>query len=64
MWADTTCELHVFAEKIGMKLAWFQDHPIHPHYDLRKSKYLLAIQQGAKIYSYKQFLLDRGKHDQ
>lgn len=27
-------ELHKFAQSIGLKREWFQDHPAHPHYDL------------------------------
>ena len=32
----TTCErdLHDFAAKLGLKRAWYQQHPWHPHYDL------------------------------
>jgi hypothetical protein len=27
-------ELHEFAQSIGLKREWFQDHPRHPHYDV------------------------------
>jgi len=27
-------ELHLFANKIGLKKSWFQDKPGQPHYDL------------------------------
>ncbi len=27
-------ELHLFANKLGLKKEWFQDKPGHPHYDL------------------------------
>jgi hypothetical protein len=40
-------ELHVFAAKIGLKRAWFQDHARVPHYDLRPGKRLLAVKAGA-----------------
>ncbi len=40
-------ELHVFAEKIGMRRAWFQDHPILPHYDLTPSRRVAAVRAGA-----------------
>jgi len=31
-------ELHTFAECLGFKREWFQDHPKHPHYDLTTSR--------------------------
>lgn len=27
-------ELHALAARIGLRRAWFQDHPRHPHYDV------------------------------
>lgn len=27
-------ELHEFAQSIGLRRNWFQDHLLHPHYDL------------------------------
>jgi hypothetical protein len=46
MYADTTPELHQFAERIGLKRSWFQDKSV-PHYDLVASKRVLAVRQGA-----------------
>jgi hypothetical protein len=40
-------ELHRFALKIGMSRSRFQDHPRHPHYDLRSASRDLAVAQGA-----------------
>ncbi len=40
-------ELHAFAERLGMKRAWFQPHRIAPHYDLTKSRRDAAITFGA-----------------
>lgn len=40
-------ELHDMAQRIGLKRTWFQDHPLHPHYDLRPSKRLMAVGRGA-----------------
>lgn len=40
-------ELHKMAQKIGLKRAWFQDKPGHPHYDLTKSRRVAAIANGA-----------------
>lgn len=44
---DDIEELHEMAGKIGLKREWFQDHELHPHYDLRASKRKLAVQNGA-----------------
>ena len=40
-------ELHQFAKKIGLRRQWFQDHNIHPHYDLNENKRLVALAEGA-----------------
>jgi hypothetical protein len=42
-------ELHSFAERIGLKRAWFQDHVRRylKHYDLTPSKHALAVKLGA-----------------
>lgn len=45
--ADDLDELHAFAARIGMKRAWFQPHPRHPHYDLTESRRKMAIEKGA-----------------
>jgi hypothetical protein len=43
-------ELHGFAKKIGLKRKWFQEHPVHPHYDLTTpKKFLQALGAGAKM---------------
>lgn len=47
MTADTFAELHKMAWRIGMRRAWFQDHPRYPHYDLTAGKRALAIRFGA-----------------
>ncbi len=47
MTADTTDELHAFANKIGLRREWFQDNPDHPHYDVTKSRRQDAIKLGA-----------------
>lgn len=49
MMADTEEELHIMAQSIGIARKWFQDHKHSlPHYDICKSKKLLAIQKGAE----------------
>ena len=44
--ADLT-ELHIFAQKIGMRREWFQDHHSIPHYDLTPARRKLALLHGA-----------------
>ena len=43
--ADTLIELHKFADKIGLKREWFQDHQI-PHYDIFGCKIKRALEAG------------------
>ena len=51
-------ELHEFAQRIGLKRTWFQNHLKHPHYDLTTQRMALkAISHGAKQVSTRQFLL-------
>lgn len=41
-------ELFAFAAALGMKRAWFQDHPRHPHYDVFSERLKkLAVSRGA-----------------
>lgn len=40
--------LHEMADKIGVDRRWFQDKPGHPHYDICRSKKVLAMKHGAK----------------
>ena len=35
------------AKRVGLRRAWFQDHPLHPHYDLVASKREKALAAGA-----------------
>lgn len=49
MMADTEEELHLMADKIGVARKWYQNHKDSlPHYDICKSKKLLAISFGAE----------------
>jgi hypothetical protein len=41
--------LHRFAKRIGLRREWFQPHDAIPHYDLRPSKRVLAIKNGAVV---------------
>lgn len=52
-----TDELHLFAEKVGLKRECFQDHPRYPHYyilntQIRKK----ASREGAKLVARKQLM--------
>lgn len=40
-------ELHEFAQRLGLKRAWFQNKPGHPHYDISSNKRKQAIKMGA-----------------
>lgn len=57
MIADTLDELHVMADKIGLKRSWFQNKPTElcPHYDLVASKRKLAVQNGATELERKEY---------
>lgn len=37
---DKLQELHAFAQLVGLKRQWFQDHPHHPHYDITTPRML------------------------
>ena len=45
--ADTPAELHAFAQQLGLRRTWFQDHPTLWHYDLTLSKRAVAVRTGA-----------------
>jgi hypothetical protein len=46
MVADSIEELHDMADRIGIRRKWFQNKRV-PHYDICKSKRVLAIKLGA-----------------
>jgi len=52
-------DLHEFAQGIGLKREWFQDHPRVPHYDLRPSKRARALEAGAVFVSAREQALRR-----
>lgn len=57
MWCDGDIdELHRMAASIGMKRAWFQNHPLLPHYDVVPSRRARAIANGAQVKCLKQHL--------
>lgn len=47
MLADTLEELHKMADTIGINRKWFQSKASTPHYDICKSKRIIAINHGA-----------------
>ena len=53
LFADNIDDLHIFAESLGLKKAWFQDDYRLPHYDLTKSKRIQAVKMGASEVSIK-----------
>lgn len=48
MTADTREELHAFADRLGLRRAWFQDHPVRWHYDITAPKHTAALRLGAR----------------
>lgn len=50
-------ELHEFAQRIGLKRIWYQNHPTHPHYDMTvKWRVRLALKAGAQMVTRKEVL--------
>lgn len=47
MIADHPAELRAMAERIGVKLKWFQNSASVPHFDVCMAKRDLAVQSGA-----------------
>ena len=48
--ADSLAELHSFAEEVGIKRCWFQNHKKHPHYDcINKNKTLVLARKDVII---------------
>jgi hypothetical protein len=45
-------ELHEFAQSIGLRRGWFQNHPVLPHYDVTDSKRTEAVAKGARSVEY------------
>lgn len=54
--ADTLEELHNFADSIGLKREYFQDHKRHPHYDIWGIMLSRAIEKGAIIVTSKNLI--------
>lgn len=48
---STVDDLHALAARIGLRRAWFQPHPIAPHYDLTPSKRDEALAAGVTFVS-------------
>ena len=57
-------ELHQFAEKIGLKREWYQEHPRHPHYDILSGQVRRkALRAGAKLIDNRQLVRISRKGD-
>jgi alkanesulfonate monooxygenase SsuD/methylene tetrahydromethanopterin reductase-like flavin-dependent oxidoreductase (luciferase family) len=55
--ADDAEELHAFAEQLGLRRAWFQDHhrdPTRHHYDLSDPARERAIESGAVAVTWRE----------
>ncbi|HVC71869.1 MAG TPA: DUF4031 domain-containing protein [Acidimicrobiales bacterium] len=60
--ADSTEELHAFAEALGMRRAWFQGHqhdPLRDHYDITDRLRDEAVARGAVAVTWRQAARDR-----
>lgn len=57
--ADDLAELHAFAQRIGLRRPWFQEHHLAPHYDLTASKRILALAAGAVFVSARHQAIQR-----
>lgn len=47
--ADSLPELHLFASRLGLRRAWFQDHCSYPHYDVTVGLRDKALTLGARL---------------
>lgn len=56
MFADRVDDLHAMADRIGVQRRWFQNKPGFPHYDICKSKRVLAVALGAVEVDRRQFV--------
>ena len=57
MATDTSLEeLHQMAARLGLRRAWFQDTPTHPHYDLTPAKRAQALRLGAQAVSTRELI--------
>lgn len=56
MIADTVDELHAMADRIGISRRWFQSRASMPHYDVCKSKRVLAVAAGARECHRREFV--------
>ncbi|OUL72165.1 DUF4031 domain-containing protein [Paraburkholderia hospita] len=47
--ADSLAELHEFAQRLGLRRAWFQERSVYPHYDVTLSVRDKALAMGAAM---------------
>lgn len=46
--ADSTDELHAFADRLGLRRQWFQVRSTYPHYDVTAAMQKKALRLGAR----------------
>ena len=68
-WSHLACEsgddleeLHTFAQSIGLRRDWFQNHRLIPHYDLKPRLRRAAVAAGAEQVGVLEFC-DRCRRD-
>ena len=49
-------ELHAMADVLGLRREWFENHPVHPHYDLPPHLREEAIRLGAQAVTSREML--------
>lgn len=47
--ADSLAELHEFAQRLGLRQAWFQSKSVYPHYDVTLTVRDKALALGATM---------------
>lgn len=52
-------ELHAFAQSIGLKREWFQNHKLMPHYDLTPRRARAALKAGAVFVTARDQAIER-----
>lgn len=45
--ADSENELHLFAQRLGLKRCWYQKKASYPHYDITIKQRKMALELGA-----------------
>ncbi len=56
---ESETELHVFAQKIGLRREWYQNHPAHPHYDITTTRKLARAYAAGAVRVTGRAILER-----